>query len=115
MTPAEAIADLDGELSSFGEDITLRRISGLGSAATYTDATVRACVRAVSQQDLAAGLKMTDSIVIISPTDMDAVSWPSPPQINDKAVIQGRTRNVTFVRPFSVNGTIVRYELTVAG
>lgn len=125
------LADLNSELDSDGEDIILRRITGTGSNPVFFDVEVRAFVRAFAPNELVGTLSQTDSKVILSPSQIEAAGWPGPgvisspppahaadpvlPKTGDKAIIQGRIRNITFVKPTVMNGKLIRIELTVAG
>lgn len=129
MSPEECISALDGALASAGEGATLRRVVGQGGSAINIDVAVRALVRAFRPQELVGGILQSDSNVTLSPSDINAAQWPggqSPlaapfnppawlPRANDKLIIQGRLRNVTFVKPIEMDGVIVRIDLTVAG
>lgn len=123
------VRSLDEAVRDVGEDIIIRRAVGTGSAAVYIDVTVRAVVRAFAAAELVGTLKQTDSLVIISPTQIAAAQWPGGqpvsaatfqadprvPKVGDKAIIQGRIRNIDVVKPILVDGDLVRLELTVAG
>ena len=112
-----------------GEDIILRRVVGQGATTANIDVKVRASVRAFRPEELIGGISQTDSLAVISPTQIKDAQWPGGqpvttgrykgipwlPQNNDRAVIQGRNRAITFVKPFVVGGEIVRIELTIAG
>lgn len=127
----DLISSLDNALASQdgGEDITLRRVVGAGANIVNVDCSgVRAKVSYLSPQQLIGGLSQTDSIVTISPTQILQKQWPPVPlasaqfplypwlpQPNNKAVIQGRIRNVSAVKPFIVDNEVVRIEMTVAG
>ena len=126
---SDYVASLDEALAYAGEDIILRRIVGTGNATVVVDVTVRASVRAFRPDELVGTIVQSDSQVIISPTQIIAAQWPGGqpvsgaihqadprvPKIGDKAIIQGRIRNITFVKPILVAGELVRIELTVAG
>lgn len=123
------VADLDRGLAKAGEDIVLRRVTGTGTTAVVVDATVRASVRPLSADELVGTLAQGSAKAIISPTDIEAAQWPggqpvSPaihqadprlPKIGDKAIIQGRIRDIRDVNPILVDGDLVRIELMVAG
>lgn len=129
MSPEECIASLDDALSADGEDVILRRISGLGNNATNIDVNCRARVDGLTVQEIAAGIKETDQHVIISPTQITAAQWPggtvvavapfdvnpSIPRKDDKVIAQKRMRNVEFVEPKFINGVLVRINMRVSG
>lgn len=120
---------LDDALRDVGEDVVIRRMVGTGNAAAYVDVAVRAVVRAFAPNELVGTISQTDSLVILSPTQITEAQWPgglpvsaSPyvpdprvPRINDRAIIQGKVRTISFVKPILEDGELVRIELTVAG
>lgn len=124
MTPASALASLDRQLASHGEDVVLQRVTGSNNQVTFS-VTVRAMVRAISAEELAAGIAQTDSVVILSPTQIAAAQWPGPsappvgdarlPRKGDRVVVQGRLRNVDLVKPIYLGSALVRIELRVLG
>jgi len=123
----QSINDLDADLEEDGEYITLRRVIGSGSNTSNVDCQkVPAAVRAFKPEELVGGITQTDSQVIISPTVLRRKQWLPPaspslpsfpwlPQINNKAIIQGRVRKISFMKPIVVGGEVVRIELVVAG
>lgn len=129
--PNDLIDELDRALDETGEDITLRHVSGTGDAQTFTDVKCRARVLALTLEEIAAGIAQDNQSVIISPTQINDAGWPgavlqqgSPPfnpdsripRINiDQAIIQGRSRTITFVNPLFINGTLVRINMRVSG
>lgn len=114
MSPEQAISALDRALDAAGEDIVLRRTTGTKPAIPF-DVGVRASVRDYQPAELVGGVVQGDSRVIVSPTEMKRRQWCWPPRVNDKAVIQGKVRNVTAATPIYVNGELVRIELSVRG
>lgn len=124
-----AIEDLDADLAAAGEDIVIRRLVGTGSNPINVDVRVRAVVRAFRPEELVGTISQTDSMVILSPTEITEAQWPGGqpigsapatvdpriPKIGDKAIIQGKPRKISFVKPFIEGGELVRIELTVAG
>jgi hypothetical protein len=109
-----AVAALNRQLASKGEPVVLRRPLTTNPV-TYQDVTVQAFVRGYKPQELIGGINQGDSIIILSPTQMVAAGWPIPPKASDKAVYQGRTRNVQTCSPITIGSTAVRYELQVRG
>jgi hypothetical protein len=122
MTPAEIVASLDAALAEDGEDIILRRtVSGVN-----TDVTCRAFVRAVSAEQLMAGVSQDNSNVIISPTEIINNGWPGTstlpdsqdarvPVTTDKLVIAGKSRAIKTAQPIYVAGELVRINIMVLG
>jgi len=114
------IADLDAALAEDGEDVILRRIT----AGVNNDIIVRAFVRAVSPEQLMAGVSQDNSNVIISPTEIIDNGWPGTfsaitdvrvPTTNDWMVIAGRVRKIGFAAPIYVSGELVRMDIRVTG
>lgn len=121
MSSADDIAQLDRDIARYGEDIVLRR-PGI-------DLTVRAHVRTFRQEEITGGVMLGDLKVILSPTGLDASAWLAAasagtppfdpdrrvPRRNEKAIVQGRLRNVENPMPFVIGGELVRIELVVRG
>lgn len=123
MTPE--IAALDRALARAGELIVLRRMTGT-TPQTWFDVKCRALVRGYKPEELIGSITQTDSLVILSPTEIDRAQWPGGvapttttdpriPKKGDKAVIRGATRNVEAVGPIYVRGELVRIEMRVIG
>ncbi|PSJ55805.1 hypothetical protein [Pseudaminobacter soli (ex Li et al. 2025)] len=125
MTPAEAIAMLDGQLAEHGEDCILRRKEG--SPLVDKDVTVRALVRGLRAEDIVGTATQAWSKVVITMTQVMAGGWPSGhvlapgaadpriPRTNDFLTVKGKQRQIMFADPISIDGTVVRVNLTVAG
>lgn len=121
-------SDLDRMLAAFGQDVTLRRVTGT-THQTNVDCTCRALVRGYRADELAGGIIQGDSLVILSATDIIAAQWPggqpvtSPPgatdprvpRKGDKVIIEGKTRNVEYAEPIYVAGALHRINLQVRG
>ena len=108
MTPAEAIAMLDRQLTAHGEDIGLRHMAA--GAATSSE-TVRAFVRGYKPDEVIGAIQQGDGKVTISPTGL-----VSPPKFNDKAVIGGsKVRNIQSVEEVRLAGVVVHYNLQGRG
>jgi len=109
---------LDRALARVGEDVVLRRmVSG-----SPVDVTCRGRVRSPNAQELAGGYSQSDSVLILSPTEIAIANWPGDSSLirgggasGDKVKIQGRFRNVERVNPIYVAGVLVRYELKAVG
>jgi hypothetical protein len=126
---AGEVSALDRALARAGEDIIIRRVVGTLPNTVNIDVNVRALVRSYSPEELVGGITQTDSLVIISPSEIDRAQWPGGqaatmapfnpdtrlPKKGDKAIIQGRLRNIEVVDPFLVQGELVRIEMRVLG
>lgn len=119
---------LDRALAKAGQTIVLRRQYGQAPNVVNVDSpAIPAAARSPSNEELAAGYAQTDSVVILSPTGIADAQWPggelpsatvadpSMPRRNDKAIIDGRIRNVELVKPFVIDSDLVRLELRVLG
>lgn len=126
-SPQSLIADLDDALE-VGQSIILRRLYGQAPNVVNVDSPpLPAAVRSPDSEELAAGYAQTDSVVILSPTGLAAAQWPggelpsasvanpAMPRKNDKAIFDGRVRNVELVKPFVIANVLVRIELRVLG
>lgn len=118
-------AALDRALARKGETITLRRQTGSSIQAVF-EVTGKAIVRGYSPRDLIGGITQTDSLVIMSPTNIFGAQWPGgrapgsfvDPRIpvkGDRVIIQGRVRMVEAVGPVFVGDELVRIEMRVVG
>ena len=126
MTTQE-IAALDRAVARTGEAVTLRRNTG-STPQTTVDVTLQAIVRGFKPSELisGSGIVAGDSLVIISPTAINAAQWPggqSPtvtgdqriPRTTDAVIRQGKSRTVQSANPVYVRGVLVRIELQVRG
>lgn len=107
MNPEAAIAGLDRSLQIAGQDISLHR------GTTYVAA--RARITSYSASQLVGEVTQGDSLVIMSPTEIVAASWPAPPRYGDKVVIDGNVRTVISATVFEMANVPVRYELQTRG
>ncbi|MFG1304159.1 hypothetical protein V5F34_08470 [Xanthobacter autotrophicus] len=112
MTPAVAIASLDRQLAAHGEDVILRRYTGVGQARTSTDDTVRAFVRDYRSDEIVGGIAQGDTEVALSPTGVLAGGLPKR---GDQVIIDGSVRTIQGAPPVIINGTVVRINLQVRG
>jgi hypothetical protein len=118
--PERAIAALDRALMRTGHDVTLRRLAAANAASGYHDATVRAHVRSLREDELLAGITQDDQLLIMSPTQIAAAAWPNGtsdiPRKGDKVIVSGTAvANVQFVKPIRLGGTLVRIEMRIRG
>jgi len=125
MTPAEAIASLDAQLTEHGETCILRRKEG--SPLTDKDVIVRAFVRGLRADEIVGNAKQSGLKVTISMTQIIAAGWPpghvlTPgaadprvPRANDFIVVKGRQRQIEFADAIAISDVVVRVNMTVAG
>lgn len=128
-TPTGAISRLDAALAQHGEDIVLRRTVKRGGVDVDVSVTCRAFVRAVSAHEIVGTIAATDVNVIVSPAQILAADWPGQddnvpggsivdrhhPRITDKAIVQGKPRQVKFSKPILMNGIWVRCDMVAGG
>lgn len=119
-----ALTSLDHSLARVGQNIVLQRMSG---AVVGAQVTCRAIVRGYAPEQLVGGITQQDSHVILSPSEIVAADWKAftvtgetsldqrIPIKGNKAVINGKTRNVEAAGGYYVNGELVRIEMRVAG
>lgn len=108
MTPAQAIAMLDRQLASHGQDVTLQLVN---DGAVSSSETQRGFVRGFRPDELVGGITQNDSKIVLSPTGLGSV-----PKKNSRVVVSGGTpRNVQAVHEIRVADTLVRIELQVRG
>lgn len=113
MTPTEAIASLDAQLTLHGDPIILRRYTApTGSPRPKTDLPVRAFVRPGKPEQLVGDIDEKARTVVISPTEFGSM-WPIVK--GDKAVIDGIECNIEDPGPLHMRGILVRCNLLVAG
>lgn len=121
---SRALAALDRGLARVGQDIILQRMNG---AAVASQVTCRAVVRGYAPDELVGGITQQDSFVILSPTQIIAANWKAfavsgettldqrIPIKGNKAVINGKTRNIEAAGGLYVDGELVRIEMRVLG
>jgi hypothetical protein len=126
MTTAQfEIKELDLSLANDGEDFVLRRIVSTSSPPNI-DVTCRGCIRGYMPDELTASVIQGDSKIILSPTQIIAADWPNPsspvgdldsriPRKGDKAIVQGKPRNIEAASPIYLANALVRIELQVRG
>src|SRR5882724_12386781 len=108
MTPERMIEMLDRQLDEHGQMIDLVRITGTTNQVRFS-VPIRAWVMDYDPQELGDKILQGDSLVIISPTDLDLHQWPgaqvSPvgdprvPRRSDKTIIKDVERNVENSTP----------------
>lgn len=120
-TPAGMIARLDASLARRGQAAVLRRRIGTGN--TFAEVTVRVKLQGYATTDLVAGIKVTDSKFIFSPTPIVAAgaAWPgaagggSEIRIGDEFFVENRRRVIVQVDNIRVADVLVRIEGRVSG
>lgn len=121
-TPAGMIARLDASLARRGQTATLRRRIGTGLN-TYVDLTVKLRLSGYATTDLIAGIKVTDSKFIFSPTPITAAAaaWPGAAgggadvKIGDDLFVENRRRSIVQVDNIRVGDVLVRIEGRISG
>lgn len=122
----DAIAALDEALADVGQEIRLQRLTGTQLISFSVD--LPAIVRGYTPEELVGGITQQDSFVILSPTEIERKGWPGAnssatptnqdrrvPRKGDKAVINGKLRNVEAAVGIYVADVLVRIELRVLG
>ncbi len=122
----EAIRDLDEALAEAGQEIRLQRLTG--SQNIPFEVKCQAVVRGYAPEELVNGITQQDSMVILSPTEIDRKGWPGPqisidpsnvdrrvPKKNDRVFINGKPRNVEAAVGIYITDVLVRIEMQVLG
>lgn len=113
MTPDEAIASLDAQLTLHGQSVTLRRYTGtLTPPRAHTDVAATCFVRSLKSDELVGTIDQTWSRVVVSPTGNGSLL---PLVKGDKIVVASKERNVEFPQPVYIQSTLVRMDVLVSG
>ncbi len=120
-TPAGMIARLDASLARRGQTAILKRRIGTGN--TFAEVTVRVKLQGYATTDLVAGIKVTDSRFIFSPTPITAAgaAWPGAAgggadvKIGDEFFVENRRRVIVQVDNIRIADVLVRIEGRVSG
>lgn len=103
MTPSDAIAMLDRQITVHGQTIALRR----GSGAQHN---ARGVVRDFKPEQLVGLVTQADRAVILSPSNLGAFGVPL---LQDAVSISGRIGTVQEVEPVAINDVVVRVNMRV--
>jgi hypothetical protein len=115
---------LDRALKRSGQPVVLRLVVGT-SPQVFTDVTCPAIVRGYTPQQLIGGITQQDSLVILSPTQINAADWPGLAQgagqdvripsrnRGDLVMINGAKRAVQAGTGIFIGTTLVRIEIQV--
>lgn len=114
-----SIADeIEAEVTTYGQQVVLRRVNALGTNLTQTDVTLFAVVRGYRPYrppELVGMVSEADIQVIMGNKAIAAAGWPGPPQRDDEIVIDGKARNVVGVQSIELDGEILRHDVWVRG
>lgn len=119
----DEIDALNRALRRAGQTITLRKVTGTTSQ-TFTDVICKAVVRGYAPNELIGAIIQNDSLVILSPTEINAAVWPTAqgsgadvriPSRNrgDLCNIAGVWRSVQAGAGIYIGSNLVRIELQV--
>ena len=120
-TSAGRIARLDASLAKRGQSATLRR--RVGTTANFVDVAIKVKLSGYATTDLVAGIKVTDSKFIASPTPITAAgsAWPGAAgggadvRIGDFLFVESRQRAIVQVDNIRVGDVLVRIEGRISG
>jgi hypothetical protein len=124
------IRELDAALAADGQWVELQRL--VGTQLIPIRCKCRAFVRGYAASEVSSIIAVTDSKVIISPSEIIRAGWPGPnssatptkqdrrvpgPPLNltDRFVIAGRPRTIASSLPIYVDGELVRIDMRVSG
>lgn len=121
-----AITALDSALARVGQSIRLQRLTGTQQIPFEVECL--AMVRGYSPDELVGGIAQQDSMVILSPSEIERKGWPGPqssadpsnvdrriPRKGDRVFINGKARNVEAAAGLYVADVLVRIEMRVLG
>lgn len=115
---------LDRALKRSGQPVILRLVVG-SSPQVFTDVAVNAIVRGYAPQQLLGSIIQQDSLVIMSPTEINAAGWPGLTQgvgpdvrvpsknRGDQVIINGAKRAVQAAEGIFMGTVLVRIEIQV--
>lgn len=106
------IDKLDRQLRTRGQTVRLQR-AGVRDEDTFV--TFRAFVRGYKPSELNGGIEQGDSVVVISPTDLEAAGIKDPIVEADRIHVSGSPRAVRFCNPIEIEGRVVRWDAWVSG
>ncbi|MDU0339574.1 hypothetical protein [Bosea rubneri] len=117
----QLIVTLDRHLCARGQSATLRRRIGTGS--TFVELPIRVRLQGYATTDVVAGIKVTDSKFITSPTPIveAGAAWPGAAgggtdiKIGDWLFVEGRQRSVAQVDNVRIGDALVRIEGRISG
>jgi hypothetical protein len=120
---ANEIDSLNRALRRSGQPVILRKVTGT-TTQTFTDLPCLALVRGYTPQQLVGGILVQDSHVIISPTPINAATWPGPQtgstdvripskSRGDIVIIAGANRAVQTAVGIYIGTNLVRIEIQV--
>lgn len=127
------LAQLNRRLHRRGEWVYVRRNAGTGASNTsYVEAKVKAFIKALTVDELIAGITQQNFLVTISPTHLEEQQWPGGsviaagfglipvrdsafPRQNDKVILRGTTKNVERIVAVWDGDECIRIELAVKG
>jgi hypothetical protein len=109
MSAAAWIQMLDSEIDDNGQDISLVLVA----PSSKTTVPCRAFVRQYRPQELIGGILQGDTLVVLSPTDLAALS--RLPRRNDQVTVDGAIKRVEYVEPVKLDNQLVRVNLQVRG
>ncbi len=107
---SDEIAKLDRQLAKKGEDVVLRRYSGMGLARVATNTTVRATVREYRPTEFIGGVIQGDVKVVMTPTGLTAL-----PQVGEFVVFGGREHRIEAAPVVRMDGVVVRMDIQARG
>jgi hypothetical protein len=109
------IADLDSMIAERGQEVRLQRLTtGPEGQSIAFEAVFRANVRAAAPTDLVEpGARET--VVVISPTDLEASRFPGLPRRDDRIIIAGDPMAVVEIAPVYVEDRLARVRLSCRG
>lgn len=116
MTPAAAKASYRKAVDAVGEDVKIRRYSGLGGARTYVEKTVKARVVGFAGAELVPGITQGERRLIVVAEDIGS-PITLPLTKDDLVVVRGAEMKIADPDDSTrrIGGELIAYELRVLG
>ncbi|MCE7028929.1 hypothetical protein [Jiella avicenniae] len=109
MSAQHEIAKLDRQLAAKGEPVVFKRV--VFETGTEQDVPTRAFIRGATPEEIAAGIDVHTSRIVLSPTGLSGFI----PKEGDQLLVAGSPRSVTVAETRRIGEHIVRFDLQAAG
>jgi hypothetical protein len=117
MTPIETLQAYREAMEIAGEDVIVRRFTGIGVGRPQADTTTRARVTGYQDNELVSTIQQGDRKVIMLVENLIVAGFAVPVTPKDKIVVRGRTLSIESVDDSTrrVQGELIAYEIQARG
>lgn len=116
MNSTQVRASYRRALINVGEQITVRRYSGVGANRAHTDVVTYGRVLEIANTDLVGDVRQGDIKIIALSEDLDTGGFPMPVVPNDRVVVRGKEYIIISNSDSRrVAGVLVAYDLIGRG